>query len=53
MWRAQKYNHLFERNEKEGSFYLQSKVYRARERIEQEVGSLEQAAGQQQPPPPP
>ncbi|KAK9827742.1 hypothetical protein WJX81_008237 [Elliptochloris bilobata] len=48
-----KYNHLFERNEKDGTFYLQSKVYRARERIEQELGPLEQAAGEQQPPPPP
>ena len=31
-----KYNHLFEANEKHGSFYLQSKVYRARERLEAE-----------------
>ncbi len=53
--RAQKYNHLFERNEKDGTFYLQSKVYRARERIEQEVGPLEKPAigADQQPPPPP
>ncbi|KAK9918236.1 hypothetical protein WJX75_002449 [Coccomyxa subellipsoidea] len=29
-----KYNHLFERNEKEGTFYIQSKVYRARLAIE-------------------
>jgi import inner membrane translocase subunit TIM16 len=52
----QKYNHLFERNEKDGTFYLQSKVYRARERLEQEFGvNLEEAVGgkqQQQPPPP-
>lgn len=33
-----KYNHLFENNEKLGTFYLQSKVYRARERLEQEWG---------------
>ncbi|KAK9806371.1 hypothetical protein WJX72_011945 [[Myrmecia] bisecta] len=33
-----KYNHLFDVNEKQGSFYLQSKVYRARERIEAEQG---------------
>ncbi|KAJ9526747.1 hypothetical protein QJQ45_017505 [Haematococcus lacustris] len=30
----QRYKHLFEVNEKHGSFYLQSKVYRARERLE-------------------
>lgn len=54
---VQRYNHLFERNEKDGTFYLQSKVYRARERLEQEHGmNLEEAAGAkqqhgQQPPP--
>ena len=43
----QKYNHLFDRNEKDGTFYLQSKVYRARERLEQEWGvNLEEATGQ-------
>ncbi|EFN56817.1 hypothetical protein CHLNCDRAFT_144360 [Chlorella variabilis] len=31
-----KYDHLFQANEKSGSFYLQSKVYRAKERLEQE-----------------
>lgn len=31
-----KYNHLFGANEKHGSFYLQSKIYRARERLEEE-----------------
>ena len=31
-----KYNHLFAANERSGSFYLQSKVYRARERLEEE-----------------
>lgn len=31
-----KYNKLYESNEKNGSFYLLSKVYRARERLEQE-----------------
>ena len=46
---VQKYNHLFERNEKDGTFYLQSKVYRARERLEQEWGvNLEEATGQKQ-----
>jgi import inner membrane translocase subunit TIM16 len=46
---VQKYNHLFERNEKEGTFYIQSKVYRARERLEQEWGvNLEEATQQKQ-----
>ncbi|KAI7838245.1 hypothetical protein COHA_007990 [Chlorella ohadii] len=31
-----KYEHLMQANEKNGSFYLQSKVYRAKERLEQE-----------------
>lgn len=31
-----KFNHLFRANEKHGSFYLQSKVYRAKERLEEE-----------------
>ena len=49
MLSLQKYNHLFERNEKDGTFYLQSKVYRARERLEQEWGvNLEEATGQKQ-----
>ncbi|PSC77065.1 mitochondrial import inner membrane translocase subunit tim16 [Micractinium conductrix] len=33
---SKKYDHLFQANEKSGSFYLQSKVYRAKERLEQE-----------------
>ncbi len=33
---AQKFKHLFEVNEQHGSFYLQSKVYRAKERLDQE-----------------
>lgn len=33
----QRYAHLMQQNEKHGSFYLQSKVFRAKERIEQEV----------------
>ncbi|CAG0887108.1 unnamed protein product [Cyprideis torosa] len=39
----ERYNHLFKVNEKAagGSFYLQSKVVRARERIEEEMGPLE------------
>lgn len=31
-----KYKHLIEANERNGSFYLQSKIYRARERLQQE-----------------
>ncbi|MEW5304767.1 MAG: hypothetical protein WDW36_007355 [Sanguina aurantia] len=34
-----RYKHMFEVNEKQGSFYLQSKVYRARERLEEEYKS--------------
>ena len=34
----QRYNHLFKVNEEQGSFYLQSKVFRAKERIEEELG---------------
>lgn len=37
-----RYNHLFRANEESGSFYLVSKVYRARERIEAEVGAFEE-----------
>lgn len=32
---VQRYDHLFSANAKQGSFYLQSKVYRAKERIEE------------------
>ncbi|KAK9812336.1 hypothetical protein WJX73_003264 [Symbiochloris irregularis] len=32
-----RYNHLFDANEKSGSFYLQSKVYRAKEALEAEM----------------
>jgi hypothetical protein len=35
----QRYKHLFDVNEKHGSFYLVSKVYRAKECLEQ-VGCL-------------
>ncbi|XP_071723171.1 LOW QUALITY PROTEIN: mitochondrial import inner membrane translocase subunit PAM16 like 2-like [Rutidosis leptorrhynchoides] len=31
---VKKYNHLFEQNAKSGSFYLQSKVHRAKECLE-------------------
>jgi hypothetical protein len=37
--------HLFRANDEAGSFYLTSKVFRARERIEAEVGPLEKEAG--------
>ena len=33
---VQKYQHLFDVNETRGSFYLQSKVFRARERLKQD-----------------
>ena len=33
-----RYNHLFRANDENGSFYLTSKVFRARERIEEEMG---------------
>ena len=33
-----RYNHLFKANDEHGSFYLTSKVFRARERIEEEMG---------------
>jgi import inner membrane translocase subunit TIM16 len=36
LWRLQRYETMFKRNEESGSFYLQSKVYRAKERLEQE-----------------
>jgi hypothetical protein len=36
----QRYKHLFDVNEKKGSFYLQSKVYRARERLEEVRGCM-------------
>lgn len=39
---VRRYNHLFRANDECGSFYLTSKVYRARERIEAEVGPLEE-----------
>eukprot|EP00198_Chlamydomonas_reinhardtii_P007462 XP_001696799.1 predicted protein [Chlamydomonas reinhardtii] len=41
---------MFEVNEKHGSFYLQSKVYRAKETIEEEykrLGLYEQMEGEQ------
>lgn len=53
----QKYDHLFQANEKSGSFYLQSKVFRAKERLEQEFkeqglpmddGGSSTGSGQQQ-----
>lgn len=37
-----------QQNEKHGSFYLQSKVFRAKERIEQEVQEQHGSAQQQE-----
>lgn len=39
----EKYDHLFNLNDKSkgGSFYLQSKVFRAKERIDQELQDLQ------------
>mmetsp|Transcript_27047 Transcript_27047/g.68054 ORF Transcript_27047/g.68054 Transcript_27047/m.68054 type:complete len:120 (-) Transcript_27047:360-719(-) len=37
----QRYEHLFAVNEKHGTFYLQSKVYRAYERLEAEIKEQE------------
>ena len=53
MCAMQRYAHRMQQNEKHGSFYLQSKVFRAKERIEQEVqeahgGQQEQEQEQQQ-----
>ncbi|KAA8908184.1 mitochondrial import inner membrane translocase subunit tim16 [Sphaerosporella brunnea] len=47
---AERYKTLFERNDpkKGGSFYLQSKVYRARERLEAEAKKAADKAKQQQ-----
>ena len=33
----QKFDHLYGVNERLGSFYLQSKIYRAKERLEMEL----------------
>ncbi|GIL59230.1 hypothetical protein Vafri_13914 [Volvox africanus] len=48
---VKRFKHLFDVNEKHGSFYLQSKVYRAKECIEEEykrLGLHEQEEDQQQ-----
>lgn len=37
----QRYQHLFDVNEKNGTFYLQSKVHRAMERLEAELKDRE------------
>src|SRR5690606_24509682 len=41
----ERYKRLFDANDpkKGGSFYLQSKIYRARERLEKELGSMSEA----------
>lgn len=45
----EKYEHLFNINEKSkgGSFYLQSKVFRAKERIDQELQDVLKSAKEQ------
>lgn len=35
---SKRFEHLMRVNEEHGSFYLQSKVYRAKERLDQEMG---------------
>lgn len=42
-----KFDHLFKMNDKAkgGSFYLQSKVFRAKERVEEELASRAKSAG--------
>ncbi|XP_016997603.2 mitochondrial import inner membrane translocase subunit TIM16 [Drosophila takahashii] len=49
------YRHLFQANEKSsgGTFYLQSKVFRAKERIDDELARLEQLAKTKIDPPSP
>ncbi|KAI3511650.1 hypothetical protein L2E82_28955 [Cichorium intybus] len=42
---AQKYDNLFERNAKNGSFYLQSKVHRAKECLETVYQPKDQPGG--------
>jgi len=46
-----RYTHLFNVNDKSkgGSFYLQSKVYRAKERLDQEIKELKLNATKQGP----
>nr|XP_033770813.1 coronin-7-like isoform X4 [Geotrypetes seraphini] len=49
------YEHLFKVNDKTvgGSFYVQSKVVRAKERLDEELRILSREQREQQPPPPP
>ena len=42
---AQKYDNLFERNGKKGSFYLQSKVHRAKECLETVYQAKDESGG--------
>ena len=44
---VQRYQHMYSVNEKHGSFYLQSKVFRAKERIEGELPEAARAAMRQ------
>ena len=45
MFLVQRYQHLFHANEKNGSFYLQSKVYRAKEVLEADVKAASEKTG--------
>jgi import inner membrane translocase subunit TIM16 len=51
--KKQRYKHLFDVNEKHGSFYLQSKVYRAWEALDEEYTRRGlKPPGSEEPPPP-
>lgn len=41
----EKYHKMFDANEKNGSFYLLSKIYRAQERLKEEFEDVEQPPG--------
>ncbi|CCC67513.1 hypothetical protein NCAS_0A09550 [Naumovozyma castellii] len=51
----ERFQYLFDINDKEkgGSFYLQSKIYRASERLKWELAQREKEANPPPPPPPP
>lgn len=46
VWLLQRYKRLYDNNERAGTFYLQSKVQRAKECLEGTVKATESAAGQ-------
>ena len=49
--RAQRYQHIHDANEKAGSFYLQSKAFRAKEALERDLQQRAGGGGAAQPPP--